>query len=180
MKRERKHIRLRNFDYSSEGAYFITANTANKAHFFGEIENEKLILSETGKIADEYLLAIPEHFSNAYLDEYQVMPDHIHCIIFLISETGHELMIVPPLKGIDLKFNLETEQKATVNQFAKPVKGSISVIIQQFKASVTKRCNRSGLRFAWQERFHDHVIRSEAEYQRIKQYIQDNPKNWKS
>lgn len=196
MNRIRKHIRLRNFDYSSEGAYFITFSTKYRIRYFGELKNGNIILSEIGTIADEYINKITDHFPQAELDEYCIMPDHIHCILFLIGkplgyQVGHRHFIPPlyplinpksPEKGprlIGPKTDKEDTKETAlrINQFSKPVSGSISVIIQQFKAAVKRECNKRGLSFHWHGRFHESVIRTEADYQRIKNYIKKNPEN---
>jgi putative transposase len=75
---ERKHIRLRNFDYSSEGIYFITICEKDRKCLLGKIENQEMILSEIGKIANQYWRELPEHFQHVELGEFVVMPNHVH------------------------------------------------------------------------------------------------------
>ena len=142
--------RLKGYDYSSPGAYFITIKTAKGESFFGDIENKKMVLNETGKTATEYWKKIPDHFPYVILDEYIFMPDHFHGIIFLDE--------------------YKTLQK----------RQPVGVIINQFKRTCTIQIRKSEINFKWQSRFHDHVIRNENELDRIRQYIIDNPKNWKS
>ena len=79
--------RRQNWDYTRNGAYFVTICTQNREHFFGDINNEKMILSETGKIADKYWLEIPQHFPFVILDAHVVMPNHVHGIV-IIDKTG--------------------------------------------------------------------------------------------
>lgn len=186
MRRTRKHIRLRDFDYSSESAYFITFNIKYRLKILCKIIDETVVLSDIGQIADDCLLAIPNHFANAELDEYCIMPDHIHCILFLIRppdglNIGTKHIIAPQTKKQDTSQEKDQgSQTEQYNKFGRPVKGSVSVIIQQFKSSVTRECNKKGLgKITWQGRFHDHVIRSYDEYLRIKEYIINNPSNWK-
>jgi REP element-mobilizing transposase RayT len=169
MNKDRKHIRLSNHDYSSDGEYFITICTANKECFFGKIENDEMTLNEIGEIANKYLQEIPNHFPHAQLDEFIVMPNHIHCILSLenkIVGTSHVMS----------QMGMHAHNR---NEFSKPVKGSVSVIIQQFKASVKKWCNANNHEyFEWQSRFHEHIIRDGNSYEKIKNYIINNPKNW--
>lgn len=171
MLKRRKHIRLRNFDYSSKGAYFITICTKDRENFFGKIKNDEMILNSIGKIAYECLINIPDHFSHAEMDVFIVMPNHIHCILFLDKSVGASHGM--PHNGVPL------QPIPQYNQFSKPVAGSVSVIINQFKSSVKRWCNKNDHKyFQWQSRFHDHVIRNENEYKQIKQYIINNPANW--
>ncbi|MES2618650.1 MAG: transposase [Bacteroidota bacterium] len=170
MRRERKHIRLCNFDYSSEGAYFITICTKNKEHFFGEIIDGQIILNPIGEITFQYLREIPQHFSHVTIDAF-VMPNHVHCII-IIDKTVNNA-------GTRHVVSLQHTANLRLNAFSKPIPGSISVIIQQFKSSVKRWCNKNNhAYFIWQSRFHDHVIRDSISFERIKNYIINNPSNW--
>jgi putative transposase len=76
-------IRYRGYDYSEPGAYYVTICTKNKSHYFGEIENGIMIFSETGEIAQRLLIDMPAHFPYIKLDEFIVMPNHIHVIIVI-------------------------------------------------------------------------------------------------
>jgi len=111
----RKHIRLRNFDYSSANAYFITICVKNFDCHLGQIRNGIVVLSEIGNVAACHLQNIPDINSDAILDEFIVMPNHLHCIIELTGKT----------------FSIENS-----NRYAKLVGGSISVIMNQYKGSV--------------------------------------------
>jgi putative transposase len=88
--------RLKDWDYSHPGIYFITVCTKNRGHYFGHIMDGKMILSDTGKIADQYWREIPVHFSNVIIDEYVVMPNHIHGIINIVEnvETKHTIGLI--------------------------------------------------------------------------------------
>ncbi len=171
---ERKHIRLRDYDYSLEGAYFITVCTKEKKHFFCRdmpvnvpVWNPNIMLSPVGEIVTQCLSDIPNHFSHAILDEFVVMPNHIHCIL-----------VLGDLKR-DVQQTIYGAPVQQVNTFGKPVPGSVSVIINQLKSSVTRWCNKNGYRyFGWQPRFHDHIIRNGQSYGTIKNYIICNPDSW--
>jgi len=76
-------IRLQNWDYSNDGAYFFTACTKNKGHHFGKIRNAKLIETKQSKICMKYWLDLPKHYANCILDEFIIMPNHVHGIIFI-------------------------------------------------------------------------------------------------
>lgn len=175
------------WDYGRSGAYFITICTKNREHYFGEINEGKMILSPTGVIVNLLWYEIPYHSQNVELDEFVVMPNHIHGILILngndlennnnvetgqVVETGHALS----LRG-------ETNPDLINNpnyhpRFRNPGKNTVSSIIGGYKSAVTKHANRLGFPNGWQSRFHDHIIRDDDEYQRIKNYISNNISNW--
>jgi REP element-mobilizing transposase RayT len=155
-----KHIRLREFDYSSSNSFFITICTKNHQIFFGEIRNGIMGYSEIGNTAALFLEQIPINRPNVNLGEHIVMPNHIHCILEI---TGQE-KILPGL-----------------NKYAKPLPGSVSVIINQYKGAVKKWSDRNGFNeFQWQPRFFDNVIRNHQQYLNIENYIRTNPSSWKN
>ncbi|CAN5474828.1 transposase [soil metagenome] len=167
---QKKHIRLKDFDYSTNGYYFITICTKNKEHFFGKMEIEIMNLNNIGNYANNELKNLPQHFTSVKIDEYVVMPNHIHCIIILDDSETH-LSRVTSFKPLSSKFK--------PNQFSKPNSGSVSLVIQQYKANVKRWCNKNNHgQFEWQPRFHDRLIRNEEEYKYIKQYILENSENW--
>ena len=175
------------WDYGRSGAYFITICTKNRENYFGEINEGKMILSPTGVIVNLLWYEIPYHSQNVELDEFVVMPNHIHGILILngndlennnnvetgqVVETGHALS----LRG-------ETNPDLINNpnyhpRFRNPGKNTVSSIIGGYKSAVTKHANRLGFPNGWQSRFHDHIIRDDDEYQRIKNYISNNISNW--
>lgn len=175
--------RLSSWDYGSNGAYFITICTAKRQNYFGEIINAEMHLSKIGEMANQCWLAIPDHFLFVLLDAFIVMPDHTHGIIIIdnpdndgggnrIVETGHALSL--------------REQESEPRQIKQPHprfrnqgKNTISSMIGSFKSAVTKYCNENKLPFGWQSRFHDHIIRDKDEFYRIRNYIINNPANWK-
>ena len=85
----RKKIRLKNYDYSKPGYYFVTICSKNNENIFGHIENDKMILNKYGEIVEKTWTKIPEHFQNVELDEYVIMPDHIHGIINIQTYVGY-------------------------------------------------------------------------------------------
>jgi REP element-mobilizing transposase RayT len=168
--------RLSNWDYSSNGSYFITTCTARRYHYFGEIVNEEMQFSEIGSCANKCWLAIPDHFPWVYLDEFIVMPNHMHGIItiekpFIYNsagfpvETGHALSLPENVKPQHPRFRNQGQN-------------TISAMVGSFKSAVTKYYNENALHFKWQSRFHDHIIRDKNEFFRIRNYIWNNPRNW--
>jgi len=132
-------------------------------------------LSEIGKIAKKYWLEIPKHFKNTRLDEFIIMPNHIHGIIVIEYKINKIKIInnVETRHGVSLQKN-----ENNFNQFSKMVKNSISSIINQFKSSVKRYANKNQIPFHWQPRFYDHIIRNEKSLDEIRQYIKTNPLKW--
>ncbi len=171
----RKSIRLKGYDYSKAGLYFITICVQDRKCLFGKIvgiENfqPKIVLNDAGKIADECWLGIPEHFPNVVLHEHIVMPNHVHGIVELSQKNINDVRVQ----------NVQPVQ----NEFQKIIPHSIGSIIRGYKIGVTKwfRNNTVGaenfLPVLWQRNYYEHIIRDEKSYQRISEYIINNPKNW--
>jgi putative transposase len=153
-----KNFRRKGFDYGSNGFYFITIKCKNRICYLGGIENEEFIPSTIGQTAINNWENIPKHFPFILLDEFQCMPDHFHGIIQVNKE--------------EFKFNKEG------NKFG-PQKDNIGVVISNFKASVTRFANQNQIEFKWHSRYHDSIIDGVDQLQNIRNYIKNNPKNWK-
>jgi REP element-mobilizing transposase RayT len=157
-----KSNRLRDYDYSQSGYYFVTICTEKRKEWFGEVEEEKMHLNTFGEIAADYWKGIPAHFPNLEMDEFTVMPNHIHGITIIQYgfSVGNAYMR-------SLQHSLQGRTKML-----------LSKVIQQYKAAVTRRINSSLRRdFAWQKSFYDHVIRNEKSLDSLGQYIRNNPSN---
>ncbi|MBK6607104.1 MAG: hypothetical protein IPH52_25225 [Leptospiraceae bacterium] len=155
----RKSIRLKEYNYAAGNFYYITICVKDKRNDFGRIQCNKMELLDIGKIADLFWKEIPLHFQNANLDEYIIMPNHLHGIIQL----NHQ--------DVAIEGNRSTFQHLQKN--------SIPSIIRSYKASVTRWCNQNNFEnFQWQRNYYEHIIRTEEDYFRIKQYIEANPQNW--
>ena len=195
-KRDRHHrrsIRLKGYDYTSPGAYFITICTYQRQCLFGEIINGEMQLNKCGQIAAECWNEIPNHFRQTKLDNYVIMPNHIHGIL-VITDTPRRGMAMPcPYdrprphgRGMALPCpygRQQDTQPLIKRQFGKPIAQSIPTIIGSFKSAVTKRINI--VRHAkgtpvWQRNYYDHIIRDDASMQHIRHYIQNNPRSWQS
>jgi putative transposase len=153
--------RLQHYDYASAGMYFVTINAFQHHCLFGRIEHEVIVLSEVGKIIDSCWSQIPDHFPHVILDSFQVMPNHIHGILFFVRDG---------------------EGAGTTIHKPGPMQvGSLSSVINSFKGAVTFAArNQTLAEKIWQPRFHDHVIRSYEELQRIREYIITNPAQWQA
>jgi REP element-mobilizing transposase RayT len=154
----RRSIRLPEYDYSKAGAYFITICSFNKELIFGKINDGKIILSEIGMIVKKHIEEIPKHFEDIFIDDYVIMPNHIHFIISIVGVQNFE-----PLQ----------------NEYQKIIPKSVGSIIRAFKASVTKWCKSNGYQSKlWQRNYFEHIVRNEEDLFRIREYIQNNPLQW--
>ncbi len=154
--------RLKGWDYSKAGIYFLTVCTKNREPYFGHIKDGKMVLSETGKNADKCWREIPAHFPFAVLDEYVVMPDHLHGIIIVETQNFASLQL----------------KKPTANGKFGPQSMNIPSIIRGFKIGVKKWAVLNKIEFYWQSRYHDHIIRDEKDLHHHREYILNNPSNW--
>ncbi|MCK5510648.1 transposase [Candidatus Parcubacteria bacterium] len=196
--KDKKQYRRKGYDYSQNGYYFVTICAKNREIFFGDIAGEKMILSEIGQIADKFWREIPNRFSIAQIDEYVVMPNHVHGIIIIENNRRNAPRRVLVNNKQISKINKSTittnlpshigKTAPTVEQNAprrvptgiQPlVKNSLSSILNHYKGNVKKYCNKNNLEcFTWQSRFHDRIIRNENELNRIRQYMTNNPLRW--
>ena len=172
------------WNYGWVGAYFITICTRNKIHFFGEIKNHRMILSPLGVLADVFWHEIPNHASNVDLGSFVIMPNHVHGILIICPpdleppvQTRHALSLSNETQS-ETRRALSLPPKPATNRFQNQGKNTVSSLVGSYKSAVTRHANRLGFEFAWQPRFHDHIIRNDIEYQRINDYIENNPFNW--
>lgn len=181
-------IRAQWWDYGWNGAYFITICTKDRKHYFGGIENNKMVLSPMGIITNVLWHEIPNHSKFVSLGEFVVMPNHIHGIILIDKpEDGgadRDLdadVVVETRNALSLprdRIGDITGESMGKTRFQNQGKNTISSMVGSYKSAVTRHANRIGLENGWQFRFHDHIIRNHAEYQRIENYIIKNPENW--
>jgi REP element-mobilizing transposase RayT len=172
--------RLKNWDYSTPGAYFITICAEGREYVFGRVECGRMILSEIGEIAHSRWREIPRHFPSVHLDEFGMMPNHLHGIV-IIDKTNTVFVETPKLDvSTNIHTNPQIPTRPTTEPAAKPnwKSGSLGVIINQYKRICTIHIRKHGYVFEWQSRFHDHVIRNEDDLDRIRNYIRYNPFHW--
>lgn len=153
---------MEHYDYSQDGYYFVTVCVNKFQRLFGEIVDEKVVLSEEGKIVKKCWLEIPDHFDNVFLDEFVIMPNHVHGIVIIKQN------FVTNVGDADLR-PLQDRSKML-----------LSKVIHGYKSSVTRiiRKQLNNCEFQWQRSFYDHVIRNEKGLEKIREYIQSNPLNW--
>ena len=156
-KHHRKSIRLNGYDYSNNGAYFVTICTNNRDIIFGHINDGKMELNNYGKIADQYWNEIPNHYPYVILDEYIIMPDHVHGIIIINGgDIGGQNVGVQNV-GVQNIEPLHKPSKSKKNEYQKIIPGSIGSIVRGFKIGVTKwfRCNTDIYKI-WQRNYYEH------------------------
>ena len=156
----RLSIRLHGYDYNQPGSYFVTICTYEKHHVFGSIVNDEMYLNDAGQIIKNTWNSIPQRFPNIELDEYIIMPNHLHGIITNNGATNNA------------KF------KSSNN----PLSSHLSLlgqIIRTFKAASTSQIRKIVIPdFSWQKNYYEHIIRQEKDLDHIRQYITTNPADW--
>lgn len=152
--KERKLMRLKDYDYSQDGYYFITTCIKNREELFWEVKNNRMILSPYGEIVMKQWLWLQEQYNYVKLDEFIIMPNHFHGIL-IINNVGngrdHSLQKIKSLSGL----------------------------IGAFKTRASKFIHQTGnVNFQWQKSFYDRIIRNEGELDKIREYIINNTLDW--
>lgn len=190
----RKSIRLKGYDYSQAGLYFITICVQDRKCLFGEIIDDVMILNDAGKMADNEWKKIPIRFTNVQLHEYIVMPNHFHAILEIVGAT---LVVAPHYKtvanekeqpqGIAPTNELNANENVQSKTFPPAKPKTVGDIVGAFQSIATVEYIRGVKQWGWkpfngkllQRNYYEHIIRDEQSYQRISNYIINNPKNWK-
>jgi REP element-mobilizing transposase RayT len=154
--------RLASWDYSAGGWYFVTICTKNKECCLGQILNDRIILSAAGLIAETEMKMLPSRYQNVTIDRYVVMPNHVHTVVVIDGDHAYS--------------PVETRLAASPSQQHRP---SLSEVVGSYKSGVSRICHAKGISdFAWQARFHDHILRCNASVNAVREYIDRNPENW--
>lgn len=155
-KHNRQSTRLRGYDYSKKGKYFVTLNCYDKRiHLFGKVKNGKMFLNKYGEIVAKEWANTPIIRSNISLGASVVMPNHIHGILIIDYQISLTKTMISPTH-------------------------SLGAIIRGYKGAVTKQINleRGYKGPVWQRNYHDHIIRNKQSFDRISSYVKFNPLNW--
>jgi putative transposase len=173
----RQSNRLQGYDYSSPGYYFVTIVSHNRLPIFGGIISGEAQLNRNGKIVKDCWLEIPKHFQSVTLDEYVIMPNHLHGIVKINENQNvgarHKVSSIRRQASPYSINDKNTKPKRTPIQ-------SLGAIFGSFKSAVTKQIHPLGLcehTSVWQRNYYEHVIRDNEDYQRIVECIQFNPIN---
>lgn len=156
--------RLKDYNYSQNGYYFITINTKFKINYFGNISNDKIKLSVLGHCALSCWNEIPKRFPFTKLDSFVIMPNHVHGIIII----NHLPVWAQNLASI-----------REGNKFG-PQSKNLASIVRGYKIGVTKFAKNNQIEFQWQPRFYDEIIKNDVHLYNVRKYIKNNPSNWKN
>jgi putative transposase len=158
----RQSIRLPDYDYSQNGAYFITICTWNQKSMFGDIAGCEMCLNETGVIVSRQWNMLPERNTHVLIDEWIVMPNHLHGIVILTDA-------------------IRNTQGSDENNVMPKIRKGIGRIIGAFKTASTNAINEyfnGTTRKIWQRNYYERIIRNEKEHENIRCYILENPARW--
>lgn len=189
---KRRSIRLREFDYAGAGVYFVTMCAWQRECLFGDMVDGEMRLNDFGVVVREEWLRTAQMRNNVELDEFIVMPNHFHAIIFFLDDNNEPVGARRAVPGFDrtvtrfcdvgLGLGQGTARRApTVEKFGRPVAGSLATVVRSFKSAATKRINtmrdNPGCP-VWQRNYYEHVIRGERDFHAVRRYIADNPAKW--
>ncbi|MDD4530125.1 MAG: transposase [Candidatus Gracilibacteria bacterium] len=179
----RKNLRLKNFDYSQNGYYFITICTQNRENHFGKIIDGEMVLNEFGKIALKCWNEIIKHHGNVGIDEFIIMPNHIHGIIILNFIHNENIVGNENIRSQNNedKENIYSSENRNENiRSLRRQNANLSNVIKGFKIGVTKEIRNEfdNLTFSWQKSFHDTIIKNEEQLNKMREYIINNPLQW--
>jgi len=160
-KHHRHSLRLRGYDYTQEGTYFVTVCLQDRVCLFGDISDEKMILNDAGLIAEKHWYDIPAHFPHIELDEFVIMPNHVHGILSITAAVGAKNFSPLP-----------SQQRPGTSK-------TIGSVIRGFKIGVTKWMRQhTPVHNVWQRNYYEHIIRDDVSLNSIRQYIMENPSRW--
>jgi putative transposase len=190
--------RLKNWDYGANGAYFITICTKEMEHFFGEVVEKKMILNSVGELAEKYWIETTKQFPYIELGNFQIMPNHMHGIL-IIDKSRESIPVEMRLIASDINDDeiVETQFIAS-NSFGEMrliasvqpdiggfsgennpmLNENISRIIRWYKGRCTFEIRKTNVAFEWHSRFYDHIIKNSESFERIQNYIEENPSKW--
>ena len=204
----RRSIRLKGYDYSQPGLYFITICCQDRINRFGNVENGEMVLNEFGHIAHNEWQKLTERFINMDLGAFQIMPNHIHGII-LLKDTPVGTGFTPvqnemkPQNEIELQNEMisqnndgicaikrhgenERNEKTTIEATARVAPTAVPDIVGAYKSLVANGClaifksYNQTMGKLWQRNYYEIIIRNEKSYQHISEYIINNPSKWQN
>ena len=175
----RRSVRLKAYDYSQVGGYYVTIVTLWRDCLFGEVVDGGMQVNVLGKIVKECWSDIPIHFPNVTTDVFVVMPNHVHGILCIHEKDRVATSSFPSVVGARTRRGTIYRAPTKTEQFGKPTVGSLPTIVRTFKGSVTRRAGRElNTGNIWQRNYYEHIVRDQSDYERIAGYILDNPLNW--
>jgi putative transposase len=173
-KNHRRSIRLNGHDYAQPGAYFVTVCTRQREGMLGRVEAGQVLLSDAGEIARSVWDGLPERFPSIGLDEYVVMPNHVHGIVLV----GAQFIAPDPKDGL-------TRHAPGLGEIIRAYKATVTRLVRRRDDGATNPgvmdkgvMNHAPTGFGWQRGFYEHVVRNEAELTAIREYMEANPARW--
>ncbi|MEO7486141.1 MAG: transposase [Ferruginibacter sp.] len=186
----RRSVRLKGYDYSQAGLYFITICCQDRKCRFGKIENGEMILNELGTIAYNEWIKLVERFTSFELDVFQIMPNHMHGIILLNDVAGADTLAqlgqpqgLAPTDAV-AQNDLITDDDIGTGASPAPTNATIGEIIGAYKSLVFNGClkiyksKNDLMGKLWQRNYYEHIIRNAKSYENISNYIINNPAKW--
>lgn len=177
---KRNTIRLKEYDYSQAGFYFVTICTKDRENIFGAIENNEMLSNEFGIVINQIINELSTRFKNIIIDKCVIMPNHVHLILQIIDDDNkhHNVGVELALPNNANNFNKTIKEKYKGRASSAP---TIPKIVQAFKSISTIEINRiknlSGL-LVWQRNYYEHILRNENELFETRKYIEQNPLKW--
>jgi REP element-mobilizing transposase RayT len=172
-KHHRRSIRLPQYDYAQPGVYFVTICTHKHECVLGEVVDGVMILNDWGIVADRFWDEVSAHFDGIAIDAHVIMPNHMHANIVIVRDPIREGEVASPA--------LATTRATEPGGETPPLQPTLGQIVAYYKYQTTKAINlmrgMPGAKF-WQRNYWEHVIRNEAEMDRIREYIETNPARW--
>ncbi len=175
----RQSSRMPWYDYGRAGYYFVTICTQDRFHAFGRVTNAEMHLSSEGRICEQIWLSLPERFTNVAIDEFVLMPNHVHGIIVIKKPPVFVETSTIPERFKDHMQKLEEERLISRPEaYRSP---SVGQIIRTFKAASTRLIRKHGSpSFAWQRSYWLTVLATKEHLERIRHYIHENPTIWQN
>ncbi len=171
-KHHRRTTRLKGYDYSQPGYYYVTLCIHERKKLFGDVIDGEMRLSDCGQVAYSIWSALPQRFPGIEIDQFVIMPNHLQGIIVLSGGTTH----------IGESRDETPRGEAVKHPMPMPMSGpapTLGQIIRNFKALTSYSLHKAGYAaFAWQERYNEHVVRNPPDLKRIREYIVNNPAHW--
>ena len=170
MIKNRHSIRLKHFDYSSTGYYFVTICTKNRECLLGNVIDGKMILNEYGKIVEEILMLLSNRFQ-IKLNTHQIMPNHIHMMMIIERKN---IVGVSFMKPETMTISKSNRHMGLMNQTP-----TLGLMIRYLKSKSTYEIHKHGFnKPIWQRNYYEHIIRDENDFNKINEYIVNNPERW--
>jgi len=168
--KQRKSIRLKHYDYSRDGFYYVTVCTRNREHVFGDVLDGQMVLNETGEIVEFWWKQLPVKYESAASDAYVIMPNHFHGIIQIVGAGSP--------RPNDTQNDADQLSGHNGRGNRAPTLGNM---VAYFKYGSTKQINQlrdTPGKSVWQRGYHEHIIRNESDLNKIREYIHNNPNRW--